>query len=274
MSDDLNPARAGGRPVPSSPESHPCPAAKRRAVRLAVLVALAGTLAACGSTASASTPPPDCAPGTPRMTVEATGQASASPDTLTISIGVDVSDPTAVAALSDANDRATTLTGALRGSGVAAADVQSTNFSISPKFAASGAITGYEVSNTLLVTLHNLSDAGQVVDTAGASVGNAIRVNGLAFAVSNTGNVDGQARVAAVTTAAAHARAMATAAHRSLGGICSISDSTTGPNPELSGAAFNGAQAGTTQSVVPLEPGTQQASAQVTVVYVVVPKSG
>ncbi|HEV3130902.1 MAG TPA: SIMPL domain-containing protein [Acidimicrobiales bacterium] len=274
MSDVLIPARAGARPVPSSTQRQGCPAAKRRAVCLAVLMALAGTLTACGSTASASTPAPGCAPGTPRLTVEATGQASASPDTLTISIGVDVSDPTAVAALSDANDRATTLTGALRGSGVTAADVQSTNFSIFPKFALSGAITGYEVSNTLLVTLHNLSDAGQVVDTAGSSVGNAIRINGLAFAVSNTGNVDGQARAAAVTTAAAHARAMATAAHRSLRGICSISDSTTGPSPDLSGTAFNSSVAGVPPSAVPLEPGTQQASAQVTVVYVVVPKSG
>ncbi len=117
MSHDLIPAGAGERPVPSSAQWPACPAAKRRAVCLAALMALAGTLAACGSTASASTAPLGCAPGTPRMTVEATGQASASPDTLTISIGVDVSDPTAVAALSDANDRATTLTGALRGSG-------------------------------------------------------------------------------------------------------------------------------------------------------------
>jgi hypothetical protein len=243
-------------------------------VCLAVLVALAGTLTACGSSTSASTPAPGCPPGTPRLTVEATGRASASPDTLTISIGVDVSDPTAAAALSDANDRATTLTGALRGSGVAEADVQSTNFSIFPKFALSGAITGYEVSNTLLVTLHNLSDAGQVVDTAGSSVGNAIRINGLAFAVSNTGNVDGQARAAAVTTAAAHARAMATAAQRSLGGVCSISDSTTGPSPDLSGTAFNSSVAAVPPSAVPLEPGTQQVSAQVTVVYAVVPESG
>ncbi|MBF6557444.1 MAG: SIMPL domain-containing protein [Acidimicrobiales bacterium] len=274
MTDDLIPAQPGERPVPSSAEWRSRPAATHRAVCLAALGALAATLAACGSTASASTSPPDCAPGTARMTVEATGQASASPDTLTISIGVDVSDPTAAAALSDANDRASTLTGALRGSGVAAANVQSTNFSIFPKFVLSGAITGYEVSNTLLVTLHNLSDAGQVVDTAGASVGNAIRINGLAFAVSNTGNVDGQARAAAVTTATAHARAMATAAHRSLGGICSIIDSTTGPSPELGGTAFNSAAAGATQSVVPLEPGTQQARAQVTVVYVVGPRSG
>ena len=272
MTDDLIPAQPGERLVPSSAEGRPRPAAKHRAVCLAASVALAATLAACGSTASASTAPPGCAPGTARMTVEATGQASASPDTLTISIGVDVSDPTAVAALSDANDRATTLTAALRGSGVAAADVQSTNFSIFPKFALSGAITGYEVSNTLLVTLHNLSDAGQVVDTAGASVGNAIRINGLAFQVSNTGNVDGQARAAAVTTAAAHAHAMATAAGESLGGICSVNDSTTGPSPAY--FALNGRDAapGAAAAAVPLEPGTQQATAQVSVVYLIVPK--
>jgi hypothetical protein len=46
MSDDLIPARTGGRPVPSPAPGRPRPPAKRRAVCLAVLVALAGALAA------------------------------------------------------------------------------------------------------------------------------------------------------------------------------------------------------------------------------------
>ena len=61
-----------------------------------------------------------------------------------------------------------------------------------------GTITGYQVSNTLLVTLHDLTAAGQAIDTAANSVGNAVRINGLTFSVSNTGNVDGQARADAV----------------------------------------------------------------------------
>ncbi|HEY7917914.1 MAG TPA: SIMPL domain-containing protein [Acidimicrobiales bacterium] len=255
--------------VPSRPG--PGHRGRRRAVTVAVLAALAVGLAACGTSASASSPP-GCASGAPKMTVEASGQASASPDILTITIGVNVSGPTAAAALSDANGQATRLTDNLKLSGVVPTDIQSTDFSIAPTYAQNGSITGYQVSNTLLVTLHDLTDAGQVIDKAAASVGNAIRINGLTFAVSNTGNVDGQARAAAVTTAAAHARAMATAAAESLGGICSVNDSTTGPSPTY--FALNGGDQASAASgaAVPLEPGTQQATAQVSVVYLIVPK--
>ena len=256
-------------PVPHRPV--PGPPGRRRVGVVAVLAALAGGLAACGTSASASSPP-GCASGAPKITVEASGQASASPDILTITIGVNVSGPTAAAALSDANAQATDLTDTLKLSGVAPTDIQSTNFSIDPTYSKDGSITGYQVSNTFLVTLHDLTRAGQVIDKAAASVGNAIRINGLTFAVSNTGNVDGQARAAAVTTAAAHAHAMATAAGESLGGICSVNDSTTGPSPAY--FALNGgvAASGAVAAAVPLEPGTQQATAQVSVVYLIVPK--
>jgi len=262
---------ARGPTDPAPPGPGPGHQGRRRAAAAAALAALAGGLAACGTGASASSPA-GCASGAPKITVEANGQASASPDILTITIGVNVSGVTAAAALSDANRQATSLTDTLKLSGVASTDIQSTNFSIDPTYAQNGSITGYQVSNNLLVTLHDLTDAGQVIDKAAASVGNAIRINGLTFAVSNTGNVDGRARAAAVTTAAAHARAMAAAAGESLGGICSVNDSTTGPAPAY--FALNGAvpTSGAAGAAVPLEPGTQQATAQVSVVYLIVPK--
>jgi uncharacterized protein YggE len=236
----------------------------------AAVVALAAGGAACGSAAGATTAQSGCGSGAPRITVVANGQASATPDTLTITIGVSVSDPTASAALSDANQQAATLTNSLKSSGVTPADIQSTNFSINPMVNVSGTITGYQVENTLLVTLHNLAGAGQAIDAAAASVGNAVRINGLSFSVSDSGNVDGRARADAVETAAAHARAMTAASGESLGGICSISDSTTSPVPYYAAGTPNAASSAL--ATVPLEPGSQQADAQVTVVYAIGPK--
>ena len=242
---------------------------RRRLGAIGALVILAAVAAACGTSAGAAPAARSgCGSGQARITVEAGGQASATPDVLTIDIGVTVNDPTATAALADANGRADTLTTALKTSGVTPADIQSTDFSISPTTTPAGVITGYQVSNTLLVTLRDLTDAGQAIDTAASSVGDAIRINGLCFSVSNTGNVDGRARADAVETAAAHARAMTSAAHESLGAICSISDTTSGPTPEDFSAAGLTAGAATP---VPLEPGTQQASAEVTVVYAISP---
>jgi hypothetical protein len=242
-------------------------AGRRRVGAAVAMVALAAGAAACGTAAGTSPVQARCASGAPQITVVASGQASATPDILTIDIGVTVSDPTASSALSDANDQAATLTDSLKASGVTPADIQSTDFSITPDVNLAGTITGYQVSNTLLVTLHDLSGAGNAIDAAAASVGNAIRINGLAFAVSTTRSVDGRARANAVKTAAAHARVMTAAAGESLGGICSISDSTTSP-AQYSVGVPNAASA--SSAAVPLEPGTQQASAQVTVVYSIV----
>jgi uncharacterized protein YggE len=262
-------------PVPPMPAPLPVTASaarpvtgRRRTAALGAVALVAVAAAACGTAAGASpaTARPSCGSGHPRITVEASGQASATPDLLTIDIGVAVTDPTATAALADANARAGTLTTSLQSSGVTPADIQSTDFTIDPTTAPDGTITGYQVSNTLIVTLHDLVHAGQAIDTAAASVGNAIRINGLSFSVSNTGNVDGEARADAVQTAAAHARAMTSAAHEALGAICSINDTTSSPS------GYFGAgepQASDGAAAVPLEAGTQQSTAEVTVVYAI-----
>ncbi len=239
---------------------------KHRLGAAVTVVVLGAVAAACGTAAGAASSQPDCSSGAPKITVDAGGQASATPDVLTIDLGVTVNAPTASTALSDANAQATALTNSLKSSGVVPTDIKSTDFSINPTMTPTGTITGYQVSNTLLVTLHDLATAGQAIDAAATSVGDAIRIDGLSFSVSDTGSVDGQARADAVATAAAHARAMTTAAGETLGGICSISDSATSPEPTFGAAGLTQSNA---SAAVPLEPGTQQATAQVTVVYAI-----
>lgn len=223
--------------------------------------------------AGAATTTAACGSSDPKLTVEATGQATATPNLLTLSIGVNVSDPTASAALTDANDKAGNLSATLEQAGVATADIQTNNFSIQPNFDAKGTITSYQVSNTMLVKLHNLAASGAVIDAAARSAADAIRVNGITFSVDDTKTVDGTARADGIQVAAAHAHSMAAAAGESIKGVCSITDSTTTyPIPQdfagvgvASGATANSAS-------VPVQPGTQQSTAQVTVVYGLSPK--
>jgi uncharacterized protein YggE len=205
--------------------------------------------------------------------VQASGQATATPNLLTLDIGVDVSDPTASAALTDANDKATALSNTLQLAGVAKADIQTTNFSIQPNFATNGTITGYQVANTIVVKLHNLSASGAVIDAAASSAGNAIRVNGLTFSVDDTTTVDGTARADGIGVAAAHARSMATAAGESINGVCSITDSTTTYPLTENNFATAAAAGSAAAPSVPVQPGTQQSTAQVTVVYALDPST-
>jgi len=229
--------------------------------------------AGTGSGAGATTPAAACGSSDSKLTVQATGQATATPNLLTLNIGVNVSDPTASAALSDANDKAASLSATLEQAGVANADIQTTNFSIQPNFDTKGVITGYQVSNTMLVKLHNLSASGAVIDAAARSAADAIRVNGLTFSVDDTKTVDGTARADGIQVAAAHAHSMAAAAGETIHGVCSITDSTTTyPISQDFAGAATGATAGANSASVPVQPGTQQSIAQVTVVYGLSPK--
>ncbi|HEV3266654.1 MAG TPA: SIMPL domain-containing protein [Acidimicrobiales bacterium] len=225
------------------------------------------------SRAGAATTTPACGSSDPKLTVQATGQATATPNLLTLSIGVNVSDPTASAALTDANGRAGSLSATLEQAGVASADIQTANFSIQPNFDTKGAITGYQVSNTMLVKLHNLAASGAVIDAAARSAADAIRISGLTFSVDDTKTVDGTARADGIQVAAAHAHSMAAAAGESITGVCSITDSTT-TYPLAQDFAGAGAATGATANSpsVPVQPGTQQSTAQVTVVYGLAPK--
>jgi hypothetical protein len=223
-------------------------------------------VSACGS-GGASSSQPSCGSSSASLTVQGSGQATTHPDTLNVNVGINVTDPTAAAAMGDANDQASKLSDALTAAGVKPSDLQTTGLSINPTYSSTGAITGYQVTNSLLVTMHDLSSAGDVIDAAAASVGSAIQINGLSFSVSNTAKADGEARTSAVRTAASHARVMAAAAGEHLGEICSMSDATTSPSPSALEGLASTSSATAARAAVPLESGTQQATAQVTIVY-------
>ena len=74
-----------------------------------------------------------------------------------------------------------------------------------------------------------------------------------------------EARADAVAQARSHAETMAASAGKRLGALCSLTDNTQPPSPPQ----YQGLVAGAASNAVgvPLEPGTQLQSDQVTLVY-------
>jgi uncharacterized protein YggE len=208
------------------------------------------------------------------LTVDGSGVANGTPNLLTVSVGIDVTDPTAASAIADDNSKAAAVTAVLTQGGVAAKDVQTSDLSINPNYNLKGMITSYEVTNTLTAKLRNFSTAGTVIDNIAGAAGNATRIDGLNFSVEDTRDLEDHARDDAVHQAVTHARTMATAAGERLGPVCSLSDqsqtdvySPYAGTPDLNGAD----KASAASSSVPLEPGSQQETAQVTMVYSLLP---
>jgi uncharacterized protein len=110
----------------------------------------------------------------------------------------------------------------------------------------------------------NLASAGSVIDAVSGAAGNAGQINSVFFSIKDTRDLQDQARTDAVHQAVSHAQTMAASAGERLGPVCSLTDTT----PISQGGSGLDAAAGTPRSSgVPLEAGSQRASAQVTIVY-------
>ena len=205
------------------------------------------------------------------IAVTGTGSVSARPDVAQISLGVSVTAPAVAKARADAAAAMVRVQEALKAKGVAEKDVQTQSLSITPQYdfqnRAEPRITGYQVSNQVRITIRNIDSASEVLDAAVAAGRDAVRVNGIAFAVDQPEALLTQAREEAVKNARARAEVLAKAAGVSLGKARSIAESSGGgPVPLALPARAQSAEAST-----PVNPGEQRLSVSVSIVYEIGP---
>lgn len=200
------------------------------------------------------------------ITGTATGKVEGTPDTLTVTLGVQTGSGTAQAALAQNADQSTRVIAALKASGVAPNDVQTAQLSLNPTFDRQGRITGYSVSNVVTAKIHDIANAGKVVDAAAAQAGNNIRVDGVVLSIEDTGKLVAAARADAVTRARTQARQLAKAAEVRLGPVEKITERRP-DSPGTLARQFSADSA--SMSGVPIEAGTQELSVDVTVVFAI-----
>ena len=206
-----------------------------------------------------------------RIVVTGTGEATARPDIAVISAGVVVQGGTASAALADNGRAMNAVLQQLRTSGLADADVQTSEFSVTPLYesqpperetTAPPRIIGYQVSNRVTARVRDIDRLGAVLDAlvnAGAT-----NVDGPWFDIADPEEVLGQARDAAVADALARARRYAAAAGVRLGEIILIEETgafVPPPRPMMRAEAM--------AADVPIAPGQTELSASVTITFAI-----
>jgi len=239
-----------------------------RIVTLAAAVALLALILSLGTLAVLLFRPQPVAAqtgATPirQITVVGTGEATGTPDTAIVQLGVRTEGATAREALNSNNMQMEALTAKLKELGVADRDLQTSNLSVNPRYDEQGrTVVGYEVSNMLSVTIRNVGQTGELLDQvvdAGAN-----QIWGLSFTIDNPAALQSTARDAAIVDARTRAEAMAKTAGGSLGAILNISE-TIGMQPPVPVYARDMAQAA--ESAAPVQPGEQTISAQVQVSF-------
>jgi uncharacterized protein YggE len=166
------------------------------------LGALLLTAAAPGVRAATTAPPSSTS-----ITVSATGTVQVPPDQATVSAGVVKTALDAATAQAEANVVATQVIAAVRALGIPARDLQTAGISLNPQYDDNGVLTGFQATDTLVVTVTHLKQAGAVIDAAvhaGANQGIS-----LSFGLQDPSAAQTAALQAAVRIAQAKAAAVA-----------------------------------------------------------------
>lgn len=222
------------------------------AVLVAAGVALAGVEVGRGQSTPAGT-----------ISVTGSGSVKGTPDTVSFQVGASTTAPSAAAALDENNTRVRSLERTLVRFGVRQKDMQTSGLNIYED-TTDGVVTGFTVNDTLNVSIHSIKRAGAALDAAVRVVGNGVQLDGVTFSIANDSNLLAAARSSAMHNAHTTASQVATGGGATLGRIVRVVDQeNSNPAPIY----FNGLAAVAAEPRVPLQPGSQTVSVQVTVVY-------
>jgi uncharacterized protein len=230
-----------------------------RLVLLCAAIAAAVAFAGVGRIGGAAGDPTPAETGS--ITVSGTGSVTTTPNRANFDFGVTTRGTTARQALSANGVEMQKVIDALKAAGVDSAAVQTSSISLSPVTNdQTDAIVGYTASNTVTVTVDGLGKAGAIVDAAVAAGAN--QVQGPNLTVADQGVLYRSALTAAVADARAKAQALAAAGGVHVGAVRSIEESNSSP------VVFD-ARAAAPAPSTPVEAGTQQVTASVTVSFAV-----
>lgn len=233
------------------------PARKRVTSIFVAMAAIGALVAGCGSDNKTVTK------NSPReITVVGTGKVQGEPDTLQATIGAQASGDDVSSAIAAVNAAADKVITAVKNAGVEAADIQTEQMSITPNNTnpppgQASQVSGYQATNTVRVTIRDLSKASEILDQAIAAGGNATRLDGVSFSINDDSKLMAGARERAFDDAKAKAKQYAKLSNGSLGDVVSIDEQVNGGGQQP--------MARTMAAMPPVEPGQQTVSVSVTV---------
>jgi|YelNatPaOPRAMG01_1025707.scaffolds.fasta_scaffold10178_3 uncharacterized protein YggE len=205
------------------------------------------------------------------ITVNGSGEVKAKPDVAYVTLGV-VTQGVKAQEASEANASLTQkVTQALKSLGIADKDIQTSQYSIYPRYdnrpGKAQTIIGYDVNNTVRACIHDLTMVGRTIDASLAAGAN--NVQGVSFDIEKKDKYENEALADAVKNAKSKADVLASAAGVRIVGVQQIQEGTSyRPVPIYAMRTMAmGAEAST-----PIAPGEMTITANVTVVYLIAPE--
>lgn len=234
--------------------------------KLAVPAALAAATLSAPS-AAAQEIAPVAVDGT-QLVVSATGEVRRVPDIARISAGVVTQAATASDAIRQNSRQMEAVIAALRRAGIPEGDIRTSAINLHPEYRyrenQPPQLTGYRASNEVTVTFRDLQRAGAILDALVAQGAN--QISGPMLALDDPEEAMNEARLEALSEARARAELYARSLGMRVERILLVSETGGGyappppPRPMMM-------RAEAAQADVPIEPGEQEVTANLTVTF-------
>jgi uncharacterized protein YggE len=187
---------------------------------------LTATAAAPAALAQAAPPAADTMFRATTLNLSAYGETKVAPDMATITLGVMTEGKTAAEAMQANATRMSAVMASLRKAGIADKDIQTSNLNLSPQYKYQEnqppLLVGYQASNNVTITVHDLKKLGAAVD-ASVNAG-ANQVHGISFGLDDPSAAENAAREAAVKALGAKADLYAKATGYKVSRLVSLSE--------------------------------------------------
>jgi uncharacterized protein YggE len=205
-------------------------------------------------------------PRPPVRAIRATGEAvvTATPDRAEMNVAVTTQAATAEQAAAENARKTEAVLAAVRKALEPGAEVKTVGYTLAPNYVypregGEAKVTGYNASNTVLVTTNDLKRVGAVIDAAvGAGANN---IQGLQFTLKNDATVQAEALRQAAQNARRRAEAIAAGLGVKPNGIVQAEEASAGVRPVM----YEASAIRTASAQTPVEPGTVEVRATVTV---------
>jgi uncharacterized protein YggE len=168
------------------------------------------------------------------ITIDGAATIYVDPDHASMDFGVDTQALTVSDALRQNNAKMNNVLEALRASGLARADIQTTQFSITPQHPLVkgstyqqydySVVSGYQVTNRVTVTVSDLTKVGAIIDAAANAGANTS--NNVIFEIKNREELLDKVRAEAMRNAKHKAEIMANAVGANLGALITVGNNS------------------------------------------------
>ncbi len=240
-----------------------------------LVITLALSLAGCagGAAAPAETTVRLHQEGEPEtITVVGKSGMEATPDVAKVSLGVSSRAATPSIAREENTAAINATLAALAEMGIEEKDIQTTNMNMWNNYDSNGNLTGYRMSTDLTVYVRDITKAGDVV-AAGAN-----ELNGVSYLLSNEDEMYNTALADAIALARTKAEVLAEAAGKTVGQVKKVDETSravaTVRNYDEAAANPDVGSGSKMESVrTTIRPGSSTVSAEVQVVFEMLPKS-